>query len=431
MKPTKMMALLLALLMTLTVFPVGAMAEGGEIKLTYYSTSAEVNATFEEMFVRYHELNPNVTIELIPTGVGQGQQEQLQSLYASNNAPSFMNVDPSTALDYKDFLYAYDPDTEWFSYYNEGALEAGKFDGKILGIPFSTQGYALAYNKRVVESIIPGFDPSTITTQDALREFFETIQAAGVAPAMIHGANWSVGCHYLGLVYAVHSSETRGGEEFIESLIDGGDIAADPLFQGYMDTFDMLIEYNYNKADPLVGDINADDQAFANGECATFFMGDWMWAIIGELENKDLEYGFIPVPWSNDPEAYGNSQAVVSMPKVMSIDASQNTPEQQAAALEVTRWMLTDPEGQEYFIKAGFSMPFSNVRKDAEYNSLTQSIANYSAEGKTINIGCFTYLTGDAWAVTGDLMLKYMVGVIDRAELAEGINAFWQTQTKH
>lgn len=431
MKPTKMMALLLALVMTLAVFPVGAMAEGGEIKLTYYSTSAEVNATFEEMFVRYHELNPNVTIELIPTGVGQGQQEQLQSLYASNNAPSFMNVDPSTALDYKDFLRAYDPDTEWFQYYNEGALEAGKFDGKILGVPFSTQGYALAYNKRVVEGIIPGFDPATITTQDALREFFQTIQAAGVAPTMIHGANWSVGCHYLGLAYAVHSPETRGGEEFIESLIDGGDIAADPLFQGYMDTFDMLIEYNYNKADPLVGDINADDQAFATGECATFFMGDWMWSIIGELENKDLEYGYIPLPWSNDPEAYGNSQAAVSMPKVMSIDASQNTPEQQAAALEVTRWMLTDPEGQEYFIKAGFSMPLSNVRKDAEYNSLTQSIASYSAEGKTINIGCFTYLTGDAWAVTGDLMLKYMVGVIDRAELAEGINAFWQTQTKH
>lgn len=431
MKPTKMMALLLALLLTLAVFPALTTAEGGEVKLTYYSTSAEVNATFEEMFARYHELNPNVTIELIPTGVGQGQQEQLQSLYASNNAPSFMNVDPSTALDYKEYLYEYDPNTEWFQYYNEGSLEAGKFDGKILGIPFSTQGYALAYNKRVVEGIIPGFDPTTITTQDALRDFFETIQAAGVAPTMIHGANWSVGCHYLGLVYAVHSPETRGGEEFIESLIDGGDIAADPLFQGYMDTFDMLIEYNYNKADPLVGDINADDQAFANGECATFFMGDWMWAIIGTLENKDLDYGFIPLPWSNDAEAYGNSQVVVSMPKVMSIDASQNTPEQQAAALEVTRWMLTDPEGQEYFINAGFSMPFNNVRKDAEYNTLTQSVAEYAADGKTINIGCFTYLTGDAWAVTGDLMLKYMVGVIDRAELAEGINAFWQTQTKH
>jgi raffinose/stachyose/melibiose transport system substrate-binding protein len=431
MKKTRFLALVMALLMLAALLPAAAVAED-EVKLTYYSTSAEVNSMFEEMFARYHELNPNVTIELIPTGVGQGQQEQLASLYASGNAPTFMNVDPSTALDYEDKLYVFDPNTDWCPYYNEGALEAGKFRGNIYGIPFSTQGYALCYNKAVVESIIPGFDPSTINTQDALRSFFETIAAAGVAPTMIHGANWSVGCHYLGLVYAVHGRDTAAGDAFLESLSDGSvSIADDPLFQGYMDTFDMMIQYNYRKDDPLVGDINADDQAFAEGKCATFFMGDWMWSIIGALETKDMDYGFIPVPWSNNPEDFGNNEVVVSMPKVMCIDASQSTPEQQAAALDMLKWMLTSEEGQEYFIGSGFSMPFNNVRADAEFNTMTESIAKYAVAGKTINIGCFTYLTGDAWATTGDLMLRYMVGDLDRAGLAEGINAFWKTQTKH
>jgi raffinose/stachyose/melibiose transport system substrate-binding protein len=431
MKRTRFLALLLVLMMTVALLPAVAAAED-EVKLTYYSTSAEVNSMFESMFVRYHELHPNVTIELIPTGVGAGQQEQLQSLYASGNAPSFMNIDPSTVLDYQDKLYVFDPATDWFQYYNDGALEAGKFDGNIYGIPFSTQGYALCYNKRVVESIIPGFDPATINTQDALRTFFETIAAAGVAPTMIHGANWSVGCHYLGLVYAVHGKDTAAGEQYIESLIDGTQsIADDPLFQGYMDTFDLLLKYNYRKDDPLVGDYNADNAVFAAGDCATFFMGDWMWTVLGTLENKDSDYGYIPVPWSNDPTAYGNSEVVVSMPKVMCIDASQNTPEQQAASLEVLKWMLTDAEGQEFFIDAGFSMPMNNVRSDATYNSMTESIASYAKAGKTINIGCFTYLTGDAWAQTGDLMLRYMVGDIDRAGLAQGIDDFWKTQTKH
>ena len=431
MKQSRFLALILALLMMVALIPAGASAEG-EIKLTYYSTSAEVNAMFEEMFVRYHELNPNVTIELIPTGVGQGQQEQLQSLYASGNAPTFMNIDPANVLDYQDKLYVFDPATAWLSNYNDGALEVGMFDGNLYGIPFSTQGYALCYNKRVVESIIPGFDPATINTQDALRSFFETIAAAGVSPTMIHGANWSMGSHYLGLVYAVHGRDTASGDAFIESLIDGtADIAQDPLFQGYMDTFDLLLQYNYNQADPLVGDYMADTQAFAEGKAATFFMGDWMWTVIGGYENKDTDFGFIPVPWSNDSTAYGNNEVVVSMPKVMCIDASQNTPEQQAAALAALEWMLTSAEGQEYFIQQGFSMPFKNVRSDAEYNSMTTSIASYSAVGNTINIGCFTYLTGDAWAQTGDLMLRYMVGNINRAELAEGINAFWKTQVKH
>jgi raffinose/stachyose/melibiose transport system substrate-binding protein len=431
MKQSRFFALLLALLMMTTLISTGAAAEG-EVKLTYYSTSAEVNSMFEEMFVRYHELNPNVTVELIPTGVGQGQQEQLQSLYASGNAPTFMNIDPANVLDYQDKLFIFDPDTAWFQNYNAGALEAGKFGGDIYGIPFSTQGYALCYNKRVVESVIPDFDPATINTQDALRAFFETLDAAGVVPTMFHGANWSLGAHYLGLVYAVHGRDTASGDAFIESLIDGSvNIADDPLFQGYMDTFDLLAQYNYNKADPLVGDYNADTQAFALGKCATFFMGDWMWTVITTYENKDTEFGFIPVPWSNDPTVYGNSEVVVSMPKVMCIDVSQSTPEEQAAALDMLEWMLTTPEGQEYFIQAGFSMPFMNVREDAVFNSMTTSIAQYSAAAKTINIGCFTYLTGDAWATTGDLMLRYLVNNIDRSELADGINAFWKTQTKH
>ncbi len=431
MKQSRFLALILALLMIVSLLPAGAAAEG-EIKLTYYSTSAEVNAMFEEMFVKYHELNPNVTIELIPTGVGQGQQEQLQSLYASGNAPTFMNIDPANVLDYQDKLYVFDPATPWFANYNDGALEAGKFDGQIYGIPFSTQGYALCYNKRVVESVIPDFDPTTITTQDALRTFLETIDAAGIPATLIHGANWSMGAHYLGLVYAVHGRDTASGEAFIESLIDGTvSIADDPLFQGYMDTFDMLLKYNYNQADPLVGDYMADAQAFAEGKSATFFMGDWLWTVVGTFETKDTEFGYIPIPWSNDPAVYGNSEVVVSMPKVMCIDASQSTPEQQAAALNVLEWMLSQAEGQEYFIQAGFSMPLKNIRSDATYNTMTESIADYSARGKTINIGCFTYLTGDAWAQTGDLMLRYIVGDIDRAGLAAGIDAFWKTQVKH
>jgi raffinose/stachyose/melibiose transport system substrate-binding protein len=247
---------------------------------------------------------------------------------------------------------------------------------------------------------------------------------------MIHGANWSVGAHYLGMVYAVQSPETEGGKAFIEGLMNGTvDIAQNAIFQGYMDTFDLLVKYNYNKADPLVGDINTDDQAFAQGKCATFFMGDWAWTIIGTLENKDEDFGFIPVPWSNDPNVYGNSQVVVNMPKVMCIDASQNTPEQQQAALEVLRWMLTTSEGQEYFIGAGFSMPYTNVRP-AKYNTMTESISSYVSVAKTINIGCFVYMTGDAWAKTGDLMLKYMVGEINRAKLAEDINAYWRSAGK-
>lgn len=401
-----------------------------DVKITYFNTSAEVNVMFENMFARYHDLHPNVTIELIPTGIGEGQQEKLQSLYASGNAPTFMNVDPANVIEYKDRLLELTKQSQpWLEQANDGVIDAGTFDGKILGVPFSVQGYGLLYNKRVVEEVLGStFDPSTINTRDALKAFLEKIEAGGVPATMLHGANWSLGGHYLTLSYAVQGPATSDGTGFIDQIKAGtAKIEESPIFQGYMDTLDLLIKHNYNKADPLVGDFNKDVQAFAEGKCATFFMGDWAWTSMTSLENIDTEYGYIPVPWSNNPADYGNTQVVMVLPKFNAIDKSQNTPEQQQAALEVLEWMLTDPEGQQFFLDAGFSMPYKNVRTDVKYNSMTQSIADYAKDGKTINLGCFSYITGDAWTETGNLMLKYLAKAIDRQQLAQGINDYWKS----
>lgn len=404
--------------------------EAAPVKLTYFNTSAEVNTMFENMFARYHELHPNVTIELIPTGVGEGQQEKLQSLYASGNAPTFMNIDPANVIEYEDKLVDVTLDSApWLSLLNDGALEAGTFDGKIYGIPWSVQGFGLLYNKKIVNEVYGGsFDPATINTRDALKAFLEKIEATGMPATMIHGENWSVGGHFLTLSYACQGPATSDGTGFIDKLKAGtAKIEDNPVFQGYMDTFDILKAHNYNKADPLVGDYNADALSFGEGKCATYFMGDWLWTVMTTLENVDKDYGFIPVPWSNNPGDYGNSQIVMVLPKFQVIDKSQNTPEQQKAALDVLQWMLTDPEGQQFFLDAGFCIPYKNVRADATYNSMTTSVAEYAKAGKTINLGCFSYITGDAWTQTGNLMLQYLAGAIDRQTLAQGIDDYWKS----
>lgn len=400
------------------------------VKLTYFNTSAEVNTMFEKMFVRYNEINPNVTIELIPTGIGEGQQEKLQSLFASGNGPTFMNIDPANVIEYQDRLLelTYE-NAPWLNQASDGAIEGGTFGGKILGAPWSVQGYGLLYNKRVVDEVYNGqFDPATINTRDALKAFLEKIEAAGIPATMLHGANWSLGGHYLTLSYAVQGPATTDGTGFIDNIKAGTQKIEDsPIFQGYMDTIDLLAKHNYNKADPLVGDFNKDILAFGEGKCATFFMGDWAWTSMVELENVDQEYGFIPVPWSNNPDDYGNTEVVMVLPKFQVIDQSQNTPEQTKAAVDALGWMLTEPEGQQFFLDAGFFMPYKNVRTDIEYNSMTSSIADYARRGKTINLGCFSYISGDAWTETGNLMLKYISNAIDRQGLAQGINDYWKS----
>lgn len=71
----------------------------------------------------------------------------------------------------------------------------------------------------------------------------------------------------------LHLVQQTRGVAYVNSIISGETKEIDnDVFNGYMDTFDLLAEYNYNKADPLVGDVNMDAQALATGACGT-----WLW----------------------------------------------------------------------------------------------------------------------------------------------------------
>lgn len=64
----------------------------------------------------------------------------------------------------------------------ENALGTLTYDGKIYGIPYSTAGIGLVYNKTVLDKAVGGdFDPSTIKTRSDLAELFDQIEATGAA----------------------------------------------------------------------------------------------------------------------------------------------------------------------------------------------------------------------------------------------------------
>lgn len=414
--------------------------EGGQssqaaknVKLTFFNTSAEVNTVFEDLFKKYHELNPNVTIELIPTPIGGAQIQKFQSLLASGNPATIANLDAGTILQYKDKFLDLEPEkAKYEELTKEGAVEGALLEGKFLGIPWSAQGYGLLYNKRVVEEVIGGpFDPSTIQTRDALEDLFKKIEAAGKAPVMVHGADWSLGAHYLGLTYSLQSDNVDENRKFVDSLMDGSVTLADnPQFNGLIDTFDLLKKYNARKNDPLVADYNKDSADFAKGDAAFYFMGDWTWAVIGTLENRDEEFGLIPVPISNNPEDFGNTQVAYSQPKLFAIDDSGSSAEQQEAAKAFLEWLVTSQEGQEAIVsQMGLALPYKDV-KVTSTNVISNAVEQYVDQGKVINIGVINYLPQDYWSMTGASMQKYLSDIIDRNALAGEVQAYWTDQAR-
>lgn len=404
--------------------------DGEEVELTFFNTSAEINTVFEDLFKVYEDSNPNVKIELIPTPIGGAQLERFQSLIASGSPATIANLDPSTIYLYKDHFLNLESEKEKYeNLTTPGAVDAALLDGEFLGIPWSAQGYGLLYNKRVVEEAIGGdFDPDSVNTIDDLEALFEQIESSGVPPVLIHGADWSIGAHYLGLAYSLQSPDVEENRQFIDELKNGNvELANNPQFNGLMDTFDILKKYNIRKDDPVVADHDKDSSDFATGEVAFYFMGDWVWSTIGNFENRDEEFGVIPVPISNNPEDFGNTQVAFSEPKLFGIDDSGSSPEQQAAAKELIEWLVTSEEAQEVLVAdMGFSMPYKDVKAENS-NVIANAVQEYAANGDVINIGVINYLPADYWAKTGASMQKYLADVIDRNELAEEVEEYWQS----
>ncbi|MFC5407166.1 ABC transporter substrate-binding protein [Cohnella soli] len=401
-----------------------------EVKLTFFNTSAEVNSVFEDLFKKYHELNPNVTIELIPTPIGGAQLEKFQSLLASGKPANIANLDPGTILQYKDKFLNLDPEkAKYEQLAKPGAVDGALLDGKFLGIPWTAQGYGLLYNKRVVEEAIGGtFDPGMVKTRDDLEALFKKVEAAGKAPVMIHGADWSLGAHYLGLTYSLQSKNVEDNRKFVEDLKNGKAALSDnPQFNGLMDTFDLLKKYNARKNDPLVADYNKDSADFAKGNAAFYFMGDWTWAVIGTLEGRDKDFGILPVPISNNPADFGNAQVAYSEPKLFAIDQSGSSPEQQAAAKAFIEWLVSSEQGQDAIVtKMGLSLPYKNVKAKGT-NIISDAVSKYVDQGQVINIGVINYFPQDYWSKTGASMQKYLVGKVDRKGLADEVQNYWKS----
>ena len=220
------------------------------------------------------------------------------------------------------------------------------------------------------------------------------------------------------------SSDLRNA--FIDSLYEGtADLANNAVFNDYMDTFDLLMEYNYYKDNPLetVAGGNEDQaQLMALDEVAFWFHGNWATANIRTLDEEG-NYGFIPVPVSEDNPNFGKICTLV--PGYFCVESSIATEEQQEAAKEFLNWLITSEEGQQYVVNCGNIPAYSN--NEAEIGeSVSRSAVEYTSSGETFPM--YVQYPSDHATNIGASMQQYLAGEIDRTALAQQISDYWTAQ---
>lgn len=396
------------------------------VKISLLNSKGEIQEQLEDAAKAFHVDNPNITLEVQLVPAGGSPFERASTMYASGNPPTMIMLDTGDVEKFKDRILDLSGE-KWNADAVANATDLTKFDGKNFAFPLAIEGYGFIYNKAVVDKAVGGtFDPSTINTRDALEKLFQQIEASGKKALELSPLDWSLAAHYLPLAYAGQNKDMVEVNKFLSSLKAGQvDLANNKVFNGLMDTFDVMMKYNIDKASPLSGTYERGPELLGKGEVGIWFMGNWAWPQISSVDTASKQYGFLPVPISNNPSDYGNQEISSAVSKRLVIDKEKSKPEEQAAAKKFLNWIVYEQKGQDFLVnKASIIPAFKNITLPAA-DPLGKSIQDYIAKGKSEQ--SMSALPADHWKIVGASMQKYIAKAGDRATLVKEIQEYWKS----
>jgi raffinose/stachyose/melibiose transport system substrate-binding protein len=435
MKKTKLLSLVLSTVLATSVLAgcaskesksanSGQTGSAKEVKITFLNSKGEIQSQMEDAAKAFTKDNPNIQVEVIAAPAGGSPFEKVTSMYASGNAPSLSMLDPGDILKFSDkFLDL--TNEKWVADAADKSLDVVKTnDGKVMAFPVTVEGAGIIYNKNVLDKA--GVDPKAIKTTKDLEDAFNKVKAQGVDPVAVAPMDWSLAGHLLPIAYATQSKDSKEISKFLEDLKAGKvDLTQNKQFNGVIDTFDVLKKYNVDSKDPLAGTYENDQQLIGSGKVGFWFMGNWAWPQIKDFAGDNSNFGFIPVPVSNNAGDYGNAGIPVGVTKFIGVDKANNNEEQQAAAKKFLEWLVYNSTGQDILVnKANVIPAFKNITLEPN-DPLGKSIKSYMNSGNTIQF--MTIMPPDHWKLVGASMQKYLADKVDRAGLAKEVQDYWKT----
>ena len=265
-------------------------------------------------------------------------------------------------------------------------------DEGTLGFPYMVEACGLAYNADILEAA--GIDASTLTSPDAYKEAFATLDSKkdelGLTAVVGYNVNatdvgWSSGTHVFGqyLDAGLDPSDTT----YIDLLNDGGKLDEE-RFTAFGEFIGLLNEYT----DPDLITGSYDDQVlgFASGKYAFVTQGSWIGATLTGDDAEAYEaagsftVGIAPYAFEdgintilNEPTSYWGVYA----------DG------QVEAAEEFLQWCSEDSAQKMFVEDMGFISPFG----DCAYTStdpFADAVTEWLADGKHSSYHTFLKSSG-------------------------------------
>ena len=386
--------------------------------ISLLNTKSELVDQFEQLAKTYKE-ETGITIDVQFTN--DVVSTHLSEKYASGSPYTIMMVDRNDVYAFQDYLLDLS-DQKWIE---DGGSEYGvNIDGKTYSFPLLVEAVGLLYNAQAIEETTgEEFNWEDYNTPEKFEALLKELSEKGMErPVAVNKDDWSLANHYFGQLYDQQGNAEETSQAFVDSLKSGEmKLGENTRFQSLMDSFDMLLEYNINSADPLAADYDMNNEYFANGDVAFWFNVSW----VTDVYDKTEKIGIMPLPQS-DASDEANDYLIAGASKTFVIDKEYSTEEQQEAAKDFLNWLVYEEEGQQFMVDdCGIIPAFGNITKEVSA-PISVSAQQFIKEGKTQY--WYQAIPGDHGTEVGAAIQKYMSGNIDREELAAEVENYWKGQ---
>lgn len=374
MKKRKLLSILLVITMVLSIALTGCgkkqdgstdAGKDGEqkpaaSKIVVFQSKVEIIDQLEAAAKAYTD-ETGVEVEVWGT-TGDDYLQQLKIKLGNNQGPTVFSLAPGSE---SEELKAYLADLSDLSFVGDIAENmANKIDGKVVGIPYTMEGFGVVYNKSLI-------DASKITDTAAFKNMLTEQKANGINGFSLSSESYFLIGHILNTPFALQADP----QDYIKKLVAGEVKMKDT--PEFVEFADLMVAVRENTNNPLEVNYDKETGDFATGKSASIHQGNWSYSMFTDYD-VTFEMGMMPLPIS------GNDKVAVSVPSCWYVN-SQATDAEIQAGKDFINWLYTSETGKNYLMKEFGFIPVVSTMTNDKLDPLSQSVSEYAAAGKTIS----------------------------------------------
>lgn len=390
--------------------PTDSASSGGEDspaveKIVIFQSKVEIIDQLEACAKAY-EAESGVKVEVQGT-TGDDYFQQLKIGLSSQQGPTIMNVAPGAEVKELTNYLADLSDLEVAGKIDDN-LAIKSEDGRVVGIPYTVEGFGMVYNKDLMS-------PETVNNYDSFVKMLEEMKAKD-----INGFGLSQESYFLiGHIMNHPFSIMEDMEGFMEKLGAGEVKMADtPEFQEWAKFMTAIRANSYN---PL--EVNYDKECgdFATGKTAAIHQGNWCYSMFADYD-VDFEMGIMPFP------LMGNDKLAVSVPSAWVVNGTAPEAEIQAGK-DFLNWLYSSETGIKYLTEEFGFIPVVDGVTSESMDPLSAAVSEYATSGNVVPWATNLYPAGIVDVYLVPVAQEFFTSEMSEADFLVKLDEAWSQAT--